>query len=234
MQNKFQKNSQNIRKVFDKVFNKYDLMNDIMSFGAHRIWKQNLINILKPSKNKSLIDVASGTGDIAKLFYSATDGKSKIFCVEPNINMLREGKKKLAKFKEIKWKLAPAENLGFNDETFDFYTISFGLRNTSNINRSISEAYRVLKKGGKFICLEFSKVDNENLEQVYKQYSKLIPKIGKIVVGDSKPYQYLVDSINKFINQEQLLSLMKKNKFVNCKYRNIIGGVVAIHYGWKV
>ena len=127
-----------------------------------------------------------------------------------------------------------AENLKFKDNYFDFYTISFGLRNTKNINKSIKEAFRVLKPGGKFLCLEFSKVQNENFNKIYKEYSKLIPKIGDLVVGEKEPYEYLIESIEKFINQDELLDCMIKNNFTNCKYRNFNGGIVAIHYGWKV
>ena len=112
--------------------------------------------------------------------------------------------------------------------------ISFGLRNTKNVDKTISEAHRVLKKGGRFFCLEFSKIENSNLESIYKIYSKLIPKIGKFIVGDEKPYNYLLKSIDNFVNQEQLLDILKDNKFENCKYRNLSGGIVAIHSGWKV
>ena len=122
----------------------------------------------------------------------------------------------------------------FPNNTFDFYTIVFGLRNTKNISKSISEAYRVLKKGGRFLCLEFSKVENSNLNFFYKNYSKLIPIFGQMIVGDKKPYEYLVNSIDEFINQEQLIEMMKKNNFTNCSYKNLNGGVVAIHSGWKI
>ena len=118
--------------------------------------------------------------------------------------------------------------------SFDYYTISFGLRNTKNLNKSFSEAYRVLKPGGRYLCLEFSKVENSNLNFIYKNYSKLIPLIGKIIVGKKEPYEYLVKSIEKFINQIELINLMKKNKFKNCSYRNLTGGIVAIHSGWKI
>ena len=118
--------------------------------------------------------------------------------------------------------------------SYDFYTISFGLRNTKNIKKSLEEAYRVLKPGGRFICLEFSKIENENFNLIYKKYSKIIPKLGKLVVGDDKPYEYLIKSIENFINQEELLELMKKSNFQKCSYRNLSGGIVAIHSGWKI
>ena len=223
-----------VENVFNRVFDKYDVMNDFMSLGIHRIWKKNFIQTLNPSKNKSLIDVACGTGDIANLYIKYTNQNSKILCIDPNIKMINKGKKKLTNYKNIKWKVARAENLKINSNSYDFYTISFGLRNTKNIDKSLKEAYRVLKKGGRFMCLEFSKIENLNLESMYKNYSKLIPKIGEIVVGDKEPYKYLVKSIENFVNQKELLNLMKKNNFKKCTYRNLSGGIVAIHSGWKV
>jgi len=223
-----------VQGVFNKVFDKYDTMNDFMSLGAHRIWKKNLILSLNPSKNKNLIDVACGTGDIAKLYIKSTNEEADIMCVDPNINMINYSKKKFYNFKNIKWCLSSAENLKIKSNSYDFYTISFGLRNTKNIKKSLEEAYRVLKPGGKFVCLEFSKIENKNFNMIYKKYSKIIPSIGKFVVGDDKPYEYLVKSIENFINQEELLELMKRSNFQKCKYRNLSGGIVAIHSGWKI
>ena len=223
-----------VKGVFNKVFKKYDLMNDLMSLGIHRIWKKNLIQMMNPSDKKKLIDVACGTGDVAKLYLEATDNNSTILCVDPNINMIKECKKNLKKYKNIKWKVCNAERLNVPDNSFDFYTISFGLRNAKNINKSLKEAHRVLKSGGRFLCLEFSKIENNNLEILYKNYSKLIPKIGEIVVGEKKPYEYLVKSIENFISQKQLIEKMNNNNFKNCKYRNLSGGIVAIHSGWKI
>ena len=223
-----------VQGVFNKVFDKYDTMNDFMSLGAHRIWKKNLILSLNPSKNKNLIDVACGTGDIAKLYIKSTNEEADIMCVDPNINMINYSKKQFYNFKNIKWSLSSAENLKIKSNSYDFYTISFGLRNTKNIKKSLEEAYRVLKPGGKFVCLEFSKIENKNFNLIYKKYSKIIPSIGKFVVGDDKPYEYLVKSIENFINQEELLELMKRSNFQKCKYRNLSGGIVAIHSGWKI
>ena len=223
-----------VKGVFNKVFKKYDLMNDLMSLGIHRIWKKNLIQMMNPSNKKRLIDVACGTGDVAKLYLEATDNNSTILCVDPNINMIKECKKNLKKYKNIKWKVCNAERLNVPDNSFDFYTISFGLRNAKNINKSLKEAHRVLKSGGRFLCLEFSKIENNNLEILYKNYSKLIPKIGEIVVGEKKPYEYLVKSIENFISQKQLIEKMKQSNFKNCEYRNQNGGIVAIHSGWKI
>ena len=223
-----------VKSVFDTVYNKYDLMNDFMSLGVHRYWKKELIRQINPSSNDTLVDVACGTGDIAKLFSEINQNKSKILCVDFNRKMLDEGKKRLKNYKNIKWKLSSAENLNLPSNSFDFYTISFGLRNTKNLNKSIKEAYRVLKKGGRFFCLEFSKIQNQNLEFLYKNYSKFIPTIGKIVVGESKPYEYLIESIENFVNQEELIEILKSNKFYKPNYKNLSGGIVSIHSGWKI
>ena len=234
MQQNLQQKKGLVESVFNKVFDKYDLMNDLMSLGIHRVWKKELIQMMNPSESQSLIDVGCGTGDIGRLYSIATNNNSKILSVDPNKKMIREGRKKLNKFYNIKWKVCAAEKLDAPNSAFDFYTISFGLRNTKNLEKSISEAFRVLKKGGRFLCLEFSKIENTNLEILYKKYSKIIPLIGKIVVGDEKPYEYLLKSINEFINQEQLKEIMKKKNFSNCNYKNLNGGIVSIHSGWKI
>ena len=223
-----------VKDVFNKVFKKYDLMNDLMSLGIHRIWKKDLIQMMNPSNNKKLIDVASGTGDVAKLYSEATSYNSSILCIDPNINMIKESKENLKDYKNIKWKVCNAEKLNVPDNIFDFYTISFGLRNVKDIDKSLKEAHRVLKKGGRFLCLEFSKIENNNLDTLYKNYSKLIPKIGKIVVGEKKPYEYLIKSIECFISQRVLIEKMNQNNFKSCEYRNLSGGIVAIHSGWKI
>ena len=222
-----------VQNVFNRVYDKYDLMNDFMSLGVHRTWKKNLINVMNPSLNSSLIDVACGTGDIVKLFLDNTRKNKKITCVDPNKGMITKGKEKLKKYKKIDWIIAPAEKLPIFDNSFDYYTISFGLRNTQNINKALSEAYRILKPGGRFLCLEFSKIQNSNLNFIYKNYSKLIPLIGNIIVGEKEPYEYLIKSIKDFVNQEELMSLMEENNFKKCSFRNLSGGIVAIHSGWK-
>ena len=223
-----------VQNVFNQVYDQYDLMNDIVSLGIHRVWKKNLLHMMNPSKNQKLVDVACGTGDIAKLFLDKVDKSSQVTCVDPNKAMILKGKKKLFRFKNLNWINASAEKLPLQNNSFDFYTISFGLRNTTNINKSLSEAYRVLKPGGRYLCLEFSKIQNLNLSSIYKTYSKLIPYVGKLVVGKKEPYEYLVQSIENFINQEELLNLMKKNNFKKIKYRNLSGGIVSIHSGWKI
>ena len=229
-----QKKNSIVNKVFDAVNTKYDLMNDLMSFGVHRQWKKNLIEWMGPSKNEKLIDVASGTGDIANLFSNRLNDQCSVECVEPNINMLKIGKKKLTKKKNINWHNEYAEKLPFKNNTFDYYSISFGIRNTSNIEKSLKEAYRVLKPGGKFFCLEFSKVENEIINFVYKNYSKLIPPLGKIIVGDDRPYRYLTESIRKFYSQDVFVGMMEKSGFQSVEYRNLNSGIAAIHRGWKI
>ena len=222
-----------VQNVFNQVYDRYDLMNDFMSLGIHRLWKKSLLNMMNPSSNQNLIDVACGTGDIAKLFVKHVNELSRITCVDPNKGMISKGKEKLSKFKNINWIISPAEKIPLSDNLFDFYTISFGLRNTANIDKALSEAYRVLKPGGRFLCLEFSKIQNTNLETLYKNYSKLIPSIGKFVVGEKQPYEYLIKSIEDFLNQEELIDAMVKNNFKKCTYRNLSGGIVSIHSGWK-
>jgi len=223
-----------VNSVFDKVYKNYDLMNDIMSFGVHRLWKKNLISWMNPQKGNKIIDVASGTGDLAKIISEKNNNQNKICCVEPNQGMLETGEKKLNSFKNIKWYLHSAEKLPFKENTFDFYTISYGIRNVTDIDKCLKEAFRVLKPGGRFFCLEFSKVENEILNLLYQNYSKLIPIFGKIIVGSSDPYEYLVSSIHKFYDQHELLELMENNKFSSVQFRNLSNGISAIHSGWKI
>ena len=234
MKTTIQDKNELVNSVFSRVHEKYDLMNDIMSLGVHRIWKEKFIDWMNPHPNSKLIDVASGTGDIAKLFFYKTKNSAKITCVEPNKEMLEQGKIKLKNHKSITWINSNAENIPVNDNTFDYYSISYGIRNVSNINMALKEAFRVLKPGGRFMCLEFSKIDNEMLNFLYKQYSKTIPFIGKLVVGSDAPYKYLVDSIDKFYNQKELALLIKKNGFSNVEFRNVSNGISAIHSGWKI
>ena len=223
-----------VNSVFSKVYKKYDLMNDIMSFGIHRVWKAKFIDWMNPAKDSKLIDVASGTGDIAKLFSLKNENLSEVTCVEPNAYMFQAGKSNLKNFKNIKWIKSSAESLPVKDDTYDFYSISYGIRNLTDINKALREAYRVLKPGGRFMCLEFSKIDNELLNFLYKNYSNAIPIIGKFVVGSSDPYKYLIKSIDSFYNQEELLELIKNNGFSDVEFRNLSNGISAIHSGWKI
>ena len=234
MKSTIQDKSKLVNSVFSDVHKKYDLMNDIMSLGIHRAWKEKFIDWMNPQPETKLIDVASGTGDIAKLFSNKTKKSGQITCVEPNNQMLNQGKKKLSKYDNIKWINAPAEKIPIEDNTFDYYTISYGIRNVSDVNIVLKEAFRVLKPGGRFMCLEFSKIDNELLNFLYRKYSKTIPLIGKLIVGSDKPYKYLIESIEKFYNQEQLASLILDNGFSNVEYRNVSNGISAIHSGWKI
>ena len=223
-----------VTKVFQDVFSKYDLMNDLMSLGIHRLWKKNFIHWLNPQKNTALIDVASGTGDIAKLYLDKINYKGCVCCVDENKGMLDLNKKKFKENANIKWFCNSAEKLPFKNNYFDYYTISFGIRNVNNLSNALKEAYRVLKPGGRFLCLEFSKVKNEILNRFYKIYSKSIPQIGKLIVGKSEPYEYLVNSIEKFDSQDEFFKKIKKQNFINVSYRNLSGGIVAIHSAWKV
>ena len=234
MKNTIEDKTKIVNSVFSRVHKKYDLMNDIMSLGVHRIWKNKLIDWINPQLNQNLIDVASGTGDIAKLFSKKNNNLSQIACVEPNDEMYFAGKSNLENFKNIKWYKAKAEKLPFKNDTYDFYTISYGIRNVSDINLSLKEALRVLKPGGRFMCLEFSKIDNEMINLIYQKYSKIIPFVGKYIVGSSKPYDYLIKSINEFYSQDELANLIKNNGFSNVEYRNLSNGISAIHSGWKI
>ena len=230
-----QKNSERlVTRVFNEVFDRYDFMNDLMSFGIHRLWKKKFISLLNPQKNTKLLDVASGTGDIARMYLDKLNYNGRVYCVDENEGMLNLSKKKINKHTNIKWFCNNAEKLPFQNDFFDYYTISFGIRNVNNIDTALNEAYRVLKPGGRFLCLEFSKIDNYFLDKIYKIYSKSIPKIGKIVVGKSEPYDYLINSIESFYNQDQFIDKIKKQNFEEISYRNLSNGIVAIHSAWKI
>jgi len=227
-------NERLVTKVFHDVFDKYDLMNDLISMGIHRLWKKKFVNWLNPQINTTLIDVASGTGDIAQLYLKKINYKGSVICVDENKAMLDLNKKKIKKSSNAQWFCNNAEKLPFRNNHFDYYTISFGIRNVSNINNALKEAYRVLKPGGRFMCLEFSKVKNETLKKFYKMYSKLIPQIGKIIVGKSEPYEYLINSIKEFYSQDEFFDKIKMQNFNNVSYRNLTGGIVTIHSAWKI
>ena len=223
-----------VNKVFNDVFDKYDLMNDLMSFGVHRFWKNIFINMLNPQKKTLLIDVASGTGDIAKLYLNKVSGKGYVYCVDENKGMLDINKEKFKQQNNIKWFCNNAEKLPFKNNYFDYYTISFGIRNVQNIKNALKEAHRVLKPGGRFLCLEFSKVKNKTLNKFYKTYSKSIPHIGKFIVGKSEPYEYLINSIEEFYSQEDFYKKIKEQNFTNVSFKNLSGGIVSIHSAWKI
>ena len=181
-----------------------------------------------------IIDVAGGTGDVARRFLKRVKGKGKATVCDPNEFMVEEGKKNHNFKDKIEWVVAPAEDLPFKENTFDAYLVSFGVRNFSNIEKSLGEAYRVLKPGGKFYCLEFSKAENETISNVYNFYSSIIPVMGKIIVGDEKPYEYLTKTISNFPSQENFKKIIEGTKFKDVNYRNIFNGIVAIHNATKI
>ncbi len=222
------------KEVFNRVASKYDIMNDVMSFGAHRYWKELLIDWLSPKKDMYVIDVAGGTGDVARRFLKRVNGNGTVTVCDPNEFMVREGKKNSSYKDKIEWVVAPAENLPFKENTFDAYLVSFGIRNFSNIKKSLDEAYRVLKPGGKFYCLEFSKAENETISSAYNIYSSIIPVMGKIIVGDEEPYKYLTKTISNFPSQENFKKIIESTYFKEVKYRNIFNGIVAIHHATKI
>lgn len=223
--------------VFARVAPKYDLMNDVMSLGIHRIWKDKFIKMLNPSDGTKLLDVAGGTGDIAFRFLKSARGGSVTIC-DINPAMLEEGKKNAVDNNILTgadWLCGNAEKLPIPDNSYDYYTIAFGIRNVTNIDKALSEAHRVLKPGGRFMCLEFSKVTNPLMASLYDFYSfQVIPKMGGLVSGDADSYQYLVESIRKFPPQEEFKKMIETAGFEQVTYRNMNNGVVAVHSGWKV
>lgn len=229
-----------VNNIFSNVADKYDLINDLMSFGMHRLWKNEFIRQI-PNLNSNILDVASGSGDIAlKLAKKAKDRGSNISLTLSDINeeMLRQAKKKsidLNLFQNLKFTVASAEELPFPDNSFDYYTIAFGIRNVPDINKALKEAYRVLKPMGKFICLEFSKVKESLLQDFYKFYSfNVIPKIGQIITGNKEAYDYLVESIDLFPSQDEFRIMIKEAGFEEINYKNLSGGIVAIHSAYKL
>ncbi|AFE52270.1 ubiquinone/menaquinone biosynthesis methyltransferase [Rickettsia prowazekii str. GvV257] len=229
-----------INNIFSRVADKYDLMNDLMSIGLHRLWKDEFIMQI-PNLNSNILDVASGSGDIAlKLAKKAKDRGNNISLILSDINeeMLNNAKKKsidLNLFQNIKFIVANAEELPFSDNSFDYYTIAFGIRNVPDINKALKEAYRVLKPMGKFVCLEFSKVKEGILKDFYKFYSfNIIPSIGQIIAGNKEAYEYLVESIALFPSQDDFRIMIKESGFEEVHYKNLSGGIVAIHSAYKI
>ena len=199
-----------VKKIFENVSGRYDLMNDFMSLGIHRVWKKSMLDWLAPRRGQSLIDVAGGTGDIAFNFIKRAKTGANATILDLTESMMIEGKKKtidLPEESQINWVCGDAMRMPFSDSTFDVYTISFGIRNVTNISKTLSEAYRVLKPGGRLMILEFSSVNNDLISWIYDKYSfNIIPKLGEFVSNDRESYQYLVESIRKFPNQEELKS----------------------------
>jgi demethylmenaquinone methyltransferase / 2-methoxy-6-polyprenyl-1,4-benzoquinol methylase len=230
-----------VNEVFSTVASRYDLMNDLMSGGLHRLWKADLITMLNPPRGQQafrLIDVAGGTGDVA-LRYAATggDATTAVICdISPE--MLEVGRRKVADAHlnhRIELVEGNAEALSFDAKSFDAYTIAFGIRNVSRIDKALSEAYRVLKPGGRFLCLEFSEVTVPILDRIYDFHSfEVIPRLGKMAAGAADPYTYLVESIRKFPKQEAFAGMIRDAGFERVSYRNLTGGIAAIHSGWRI
>jgi demethylmenaquinone methyltransferase/2-methoxy-6-polyprenyl-1,4-benzoquinol methylase len=231
-----------VKDVFNRVASKYDLMNDLMSFGLHRVWKRQFIQRLSIKLDAHYVDVAAGTGDITRLIHKAVLSHGLNPCisaVDPNEAMIGQGKAKLIDkgiVLGVNWVHASAEALPFDDNSVDALTISFGLRNVSDIPKGLSEFYRVLKPGGQFLCLEFSEVQHKHVNAAYTFYSQhVITRLGNYIVPqvESPPYEYLVDSIQRFPNQPTLQSMIESSGFKNVNFTNLTDGIVAIHEGWK-
>lgn len=226
-----------VHGVFSNVASKYDLMNDVMSGGIHRLWKDAMMDWLAPRSHQRLLDVAGGTGDIAFRFLKRAPGANAVVC-DMTESMLIEGKKRadadhLAD--RLEWVVGDAMALPFEDNSFDVYTISFGIRNVTRIADALSEAFRVLRPGGRLMVLEFSQLPNAGMQWAYDQYSfNVIPAMGQAIAGDRDSYQYLVESIRKFPDQETFAEMIREAGFETVKYRNLTMGVAALHSGWKL
>ena len=229
-----------VNEVFSKVAERYDQMNDLMSAGLHRLWKDDFVTQLGPPKSRSfrVLDVAGGTGDIAFRIVRAGGAATHVTVADISPEMVAEGRKRAEKeglLGRCDFTVGNAETLAFPDKSFDAYTIAFGIRNVTHIDRALSEAFRVLKPGGRFLCLEFSHPDVPVLDSFYDAYSfTVIPAIGKVVTGDGQPYRYLVESIRTFPKQEQFKAMIAEAGFARTSYRNLTGGIVAIHSGWRL
>ena len=226
-----------VRGVFDSVADNYDIMNDFMSGGLHRLWKDRFVRMIRPRNSMKFLDVAGGTGDIA-FRIGRKAPKADITVFDLNENMLSVGRDRAldrGMVDRFEWVTGNAASLPFEDNSFDVYSIAFGLRNVTLIDEALREAYRVLKPGGRFFCLEFSHVKNPLFAKAYDIYSyNVIPKIGQAVAKDRESYQYLVESIRKFPNQPALKARMEDVGFQKCRYSSLSGGIVAIHQGLKL
>ncbi|NOD78350.1 MULTISPECIES: bifunctional demethylmenaquinone methyltransferase/2-methoxy-6-polyprenyl-1,4-benzoquinol methylase UbiE [unclassified Ruegeria] len=226
-----------VQGVFNSVASKYDVMNDVMSMGIHRVWKDAMMDWLAPRPGQRLLDVAGGTGDISFRFLKrAGHGHATVLdLTEP---MLVEGRQRAEADQmadSLNWVVGDAMALPFEDNTFDVYTISFGIRNVTRPQEALNEAFRVLKPGGRLMVLEFSQLPNDGLQKLYDLYSfNVIPRMGKLIANDFDSYQYLVESIRKFPDQETFLGMIRTAGFENAKYRNLSMGIAALHSGWKI
>jgi demethylmenaquinone methyltransferase/2-methoxy-6-polyprenyl-1,4-benzoquinol methylase len=226
-----------VQGVFGSVASKYDVMNDAMSMGIHRIWKDAMMDWIAPRPGTKLLDVAGGTGDISFRYLKRAGYGHATVCdlTEP---MLVEGRKRAEADQmadSLDWVTGDAMALPFKDNTFDVYTISFGIRNVTRPQEALNEAFRVLKPGGRLMVLEFSQLPNDGLQKLYDLYSfNVIPRMGKLIADDYDSYQYLVESIRKFPDQETFLGMVKQAGFANAKYRNLSMGIACLHSGWKI
>lgn len=229
-----------VNEVFHRVAGRYDMMNDLMSGGLHRLWKDGMVAWLNPPKRPGwrLLDVAGGTGDIAFRVVEASGGNAHATVLDINGSMLQVGRDRAQKrglAENVDFIEANAEELPFESGTFDAYTVAFGIRNVPDIDRALREAHRVLKPGGRLLCLEFSEVDMPFLDKVYEAWSfNAIPRIGQIVAGDGEPYRYLVESIRKFPNQHNFAAMIGRAGFGRVTWRDYSGGIAALHSGWKL
>jgi demethylmenaquinone methyltransferase/2-methoxy-6-polyprenyl-1,4-benzoquinol methylase len=226
-----------VHGVFTRVASRYDIMNDLMSGGVHRLWKDAMMDWLAPRPGQRLLDVAGGTGDIAFRFLKRAPTATATV-LDMTESMLVEGRKRAEADRladRLDWVVGDAMALPFAAGSFDVYTISFGIRNVTRIEDALSEAFRVLRPGGRLMVLEFSRIPNEGLQWVYDRYSfNVIPAMGQVVAGDRDSYQYLVESIRKFPDQESFAAMIRKAGFGQVKYRNLTMGVAALHSGWKI
>ena len=228
-----------VNAVFARVARNYDLMNDLMSGGLHRLWKSEFVNLLAPPKSAvpyALLDVAGGTGDIArKVLDAAGSGTAAVIC-DISAEMMQAGRARAEGLGDrLAFVQGNAESLPFAARSFDAYTIAFGIRNVTHIEAALAEAYRVLKRGGRFLCLEFSSVEVPLLDKLYDVYSfNAIPVLGGLVAGDSASYQYLVESIRRFPDQKSFMRLIENAGFERVRYRNLTGGIAAIHSAWRL
>ena len=229
--------SEKVQGVFSSVASKYDVMNDVMSLGIHRAWKDAMMDWLAPIRGQALLDVAGGTGDISFRFLKRASGANATV-LDLTESMLAEGRKRAENVGisgQLEWVVGDAMALPFEDDSFDVYTISFGIRNVTDPQKALSEAYRVLKPGGRIMVLEFSHIPNDLLQWFYDKYSfNVIPRLGQIIASDRNSYQYLVESIRKFPKQESFMKLVNAAGFENTKFRNLTMGVACLHSGWKI
>jgi demethylmenaquinone methyltransferase / 2-methoxy-6-polyprenyl-1,4-benzoquinol methylase len=229
-----------VNEVFSKAAAKYDQMNDLMSAGLHRLWKDDFVAMLNPPKSAMpfhVLDVAGGTGDIAFRIVEAGGIGAKVTIADISPEMVEEGRKRAEREARhnVEFTVGNAEALAFPDHSFNAYTIAFGIRNVPKIETALNEAYRVLKPGGRFLCLEFSHMDLPLAQQIYDAYSfTVIPAVGKVVTGDGHPYRYLVESIRTFPKQQQFADMITAAGFSRVTWRNLTGGVAAIHSGWRI